>query len=197
VAFFDEEVATLDTSDEKWHILCNVNRNLHIMVRHCHGVAAYAPLYVHTFRLLQPHKLTEAERFNINCPDPARITNISDTLRYYRYRKALKQSDVADYIGIYRSTYIHYENGMATYPLDKLEMIAALFEIDITDLLDDYHFFLWQGQGKQLKTFRQENRLTQKDVAQHAKVAIGTVKRWESDKVVMSRTSWEKLFGEF
>jgi transcriptional regulator with XRE-family HTH domain len=152
---------------------------------------------VHTFRLLQPHKLTEAERFNINCPAPARLTKISDKLRYYRYRKALKQSDVADFAGIYRSTYIHYENGMATYPLDKLEMIAELFEIDIADLLDDYHLFLWQGQGRQLKAFRQENVLTQKDVAQLAKVAVGTVKKWESGKVVMSRTSWEKLFREF
>ena len=163
------------------------------MVRHYNGVAAYAPMYTHILKLLQPHKLTEAEKFNLDYPNPAMLTTIADKLRYYRYQKALKQNDAADYTGIFRSTYTHYENGMGTYPLDKLEKTAELLEVSIYDLLDDYHLFLWTGQGKQLKMLQKERALTQKAVAELMGVNIASVKRWEFEKVTIPKDIWRKL----
>ena len=195
MAFLVSEDVNHATLSEKWHIFTNINGRLRIMVHHCHGVASYAPLYIHSFKLLQPRKLVDAEKFNITFPNPATLTTISDKLRYYRHQKALMQREVADYAGIFRSTYIHYENGMGIYPLDRLEKIAELLDVSIMDLLDEYHVFLWNGQGKQLKALRKERALTQKDVAKLMCVNVTTVKRWEYEKAMMSRKTWEKLFG--
>ena len=47
------------------------------------------------------------------------------------------QREVANLVGIDRSTYIHYERGETEYfPLEIMEKIAALYSIPVTDLLD-------------------------------------------------------------
>ena len=87
--------------------------------------------------------LVEAEKFNIRFPDPSEITETADKLRWYRYRKALLQREVAEYAGIDRSTYIHYEEyGRDYYPLDKMEKIAEILGVPVTELLDEYNRFL-------------------------------------------------------
>jgi DNA-binding XRE family transcriptional regulator len=115
------KVAIPDTFDEKWRIFRHIDSRLKIMVRYYNGVVQYAPLYVHSFKLR--HRLA---------PEPAVLTTIADKLKHYRYAKALKQSDIADYAGIFRSTYIRYESGMENYPLDKLEKIAELQTYSMT-----------------------------------------------------------------
>ena len=55
---------------------------------------------------------------------------------------------LADYAGIDRSTYVHYEEyGKDLYPLEHMEKIAQLFEVPVDTLLDDYNLFLMNGQG--------------------------------------------------
>ena len=51
--------------NEKWRPLADIGGHLKMMVRNANGVVDYAPLYVHSFDLLQPHKLVDAEKFNI------------------------------------------------------------------------------------------------------------------------------------
>ena len=80
------------------------------MTRYAFDVVSYAPLYIHSFRLVQPHTLVEAEKFNLVYTDPTQIDNIADKLRWYRYQHGLLQRDVADYAGLDRSTYSGYEN---------------------------------------------------------------------------------------
>lgn len=65
------------------------------------------------------------------------ITEIADKLRWYRYQKGLRQRDAADYAGIDRSTYIHYEEaGRDYYPKEHMERLAELFEVPLETLLD-------------------------------------------------------------
>ena len=73
------------------------------MTRYALDVVSYAPLYIHSFRLVQPHTLVEAEKFNLIYTDPTQIDNIADKLRWYRYQHGLLQRDVADYAGLDRS----------------------------------------------------------------------------------------------
>ena len=68
-----------------------------LMVRHAIKAVTYAPLYIHSFRLVQPHTLVEAEKFNLRYTDPSQIDNTPDKLRWYRYQKGLLQRDVAEY----------------------------------------------------------------------------------------------------
>ena len=79
------------------------------MVRHAIRAITYSPLYIHSFRLVQPHTLVEAEKFNLRYSDPSQIDNTPDRLRWYRYQKGLLQRDVAEYVGMDRSTYSSYE----------------------------------------------------------------------------------------
>jgi transcriptional regulator with XRE-family HTH domain len=151
------------------------------MVRHSIESVFNAPLYIHRFQLLLPHHQVEAEKFI--CIDPDKLINTSDKLRYYRHKKALLQREVADYVGIDRSTYIHYENDSDYYQPDKLVKIAELLEVDISNLLDDYNAFLYQGQGLQIRDLRKTMKLTQREFGKRFGAHAGTVKRWESDKI--------------
>ena len=77
-----------------------------------------------------------------------------------------------------------YETGERDYyPPDKLSKIAELLNVDITELLDDYNRFLFDGQGEQIRKFRKRNRLTQADLARMLNVHVGTVKKWEKETV--------------
>ena len=92
-----------------------------VMTRYALDVVSYAPLYIHSFRLVQPHTLVEAEKFNLIYTDPTQIDNIADKLRWYRYQHGLLQRDVADYAGLDRSTYSGYENTRRDYyPIEKM-----------------------------------------------------------------------------
>ena len=82
---------------EKWRPICHVGSNLTLMVRHTIRAITYSPLYIHSFRLVQPHTLVEAEKFNLRYTDPSQIDNTPDKLRWYRYQKGLLQRDVAEY----------------------------------------------------------------------------------------------------
>ncbi|MDE6280467.1 MAG: helix-turn-helix transcriptional regulator [Oscillospiraceae bacterium] len=122
------------------------------MVLHTNEAVRYAPLYIHSFQLVQPHTLVEAEKFNIHYSDPSQIHNTPDKLRWYRYKHGLRQRDVAEYAGIERSTYSSYEeNGRDHYPIGTMRKIAELFSIPVTELLDEFNLFLYHGQGQRIK----------------------------------------------
>lgn len=123
--------------------------------------------------MILPHKFQDAEKFNLQFSDFSEITETADKLRWLRYQKGLRQRDVADYAGIYRSTYIHYEEyGKDFYSPKHMEKIAQLFEVPVERLLDDYNLFLRNGQGKQIKAIRMKLGLTQREYADKPYVAV-------------------------
>ena len=67
------------------------------------------------------------------------------------------------------------------------------FQIEPTELLDDYHLFLYHGQGAQIKRLRKSLNLTQSQFANYIDVPLGTLKKWEQDRVNIQRTTYEKL----
>ena len=165
------------------------------MVRHLTQVVEFAILIIRSFPLLQSHFQVEAEKLNLQYPDPSEIKNTADKLRWYRHRKSLLQKDVADYAGIDRSTYIHYEDASRDYyPVDKLEKIAQLLEVDIVDLMDDYNLFLYRGQGKQIQAKREALGMTVVQYAKYLGVPVTKLRRWESNQVQIFKSTWEKYF---
>ena len=108
-------------SGEKWGVFGCICSNMIVMSRYTNNAVVYAPFYIHSFRLVHPHTIVEAEKFNIRYSDPSKINNIPDWLRWYRYRCGLRQRDVADYAGIDRSTYSGYEEFVRDYyPIENL-----------------------------------------------------------------------------
>ena len=172
---------------------------MYLLYSHRANGTIFMPLYIHTIRLLKPRNNREGEKFNLLYTNPAGIANVSDKLKYYRYQKALYQSDVANYVGMDRGTmdrgtYSGYEeNARDYYPPEMMDKISALFEIDVYELLDDYNRFLYDGQGQQIKAIRKQLQITQKDLAIMMNVDLYKVKRWEQDKVRMFKGTWEKL----
>ncbi|GAB6957931.1 helix-turn-helix domain-containing protein [Ruminococcus champanellensis] len=127
-------------------------------------------------------------------PDPQNISTISGKLKWYRFHNGLHQQDVCKAVGIDRTTYSRYEDTVLdTYSLDKLTQIANFFQIEPTELLDDYHLFLYHGQGAQIKRLRKSLNLTQSQFANYIDVPLGTLKKWEQDRVNIQRTTYEKL----
>lgn len=168
---------------------------MYIMVRHITEGTEYYPLIYLSFPLLAPHTLVEAEKFNIQYPMPDLIANTADKLRWYRYRKALRQRDVADYAGIFRNTYSSYEEtGRDYYPIEKMKLIAELLEVPVTELLDDYNMFLFNGQGKQIREKRIQLNMTQQEYADYLGVNLWNLKDWEQDQVQIVKSTWEKFF---
>lgn len=167
------------------------------MVRSLSGNIQFAPLLILHFPLLMPRKMLDAQKFYLRFEGPVQMTEIADKLRWYRYRKALLQKDVADYIGIDPKTYLKYEEyGRDRYPISSMSRLAELYEIPLEELLDAYHLFLLRGQAEQLKTLRESKKLTQKEFAESIGVPLGKYKHWEQGKVQISKSNWKKYFCE-
>lgn len=164
------------------------------MTKFMDGQTVCAPLYIHSFCVGKAKQATRASRFLLQNQDPQISPNIGDRIRYFRYRSGLLQKDIIAAIGVDRSTYIHYEKGMVHYPLDKLSTIAELLGVDIQLLLDDYHRFLYEGQGRQIRAIRKTKGLSRKELAKDLGVHAGTVKRWELGTIKVTRSIYEQLF---
>ena len=96
--------------------------------------------------------------------------------------------------GIYRSTYIHYENKEHDlYDLDYLQLIADIYKIDFTCLLDDYMMFMYKGQGKQIKALRKALGLTQDKLANLFNTPKSNVKHWEHERSIMKYYNFIKI----
>ena len=137
------KVAERVSFEAKWRLLARVGVRCYILISNVSGAVKVAPLQILQFPVILPHKFQDAEKFNLQFPDFSEITEMPDKLRWLRYQKGLRQRDVADYAGIDRSTYVHYEEyGKDLYPLEHMERIAQLFEVPVESLLDDYNLFL-------------------------------------------------------
>lgn len=64
-------------------------------------------------------------------------TIIGNNLKKFREVNYLTQSKVAEYLGIQRSTYSHYESGYREAPLDVLEKAAVLFGCELCRIFED------------------------------------------------------------
>ena len=193
-AFLEEKEADCAPFSFKWQVWRKAGDNLWLMAKQSKDGYMFAPLYVHSFHFLRPHKLTEAEKFNIRYPDPSKIPTVADKLRYYRYKKSLLQRDVARHIGIDRGTYARYEETDDFIPIDNLIKIAELFEIDPQELiLDDYSRFLFEGQGWQIRAIRKGMGMTQNEFGRLMGVHGGTVKKWEAERLQFQRATYERL----
>ncbi len=187
----------MDTQKDIWHPILKINDNLVVMAKHEFKNIVYALLYKHTFSFVTPRKLLESEIFNIKYQNPKDIHTIAEKLRYYRHKKGLLQKDVAKYVNINPSTYISYESvNRDYYPIDILKKIANLYQINVTELMDEYNLFIYYGQGKKLKELINNLNWTKKDIAKKLRIHAKTITSWENEKVRMSKNTYIKIFKD-
>ena len=196
--FFGAYDANQVPNDEKWRVFHNLGRHSYLMVQNISGEVKFSPLFIHSFQLLAPHHLLESEKFNIRFSDPSQITEIADKLRWYRYRKALLQREIAELIGIDRSTYIRYEEyGHDYYPIEHMKKLADLYGVPVTELLDEFNLFLYNDQGKQIREIRNRLGLSRKEYAKIIGVHPGSLKKWELNTVRIFKSTWERYFRSY
>lgn len=179
-----------------WHLLNQISNNFYVLSKrnNAHGIK-YALVYVFNFRVVYPHWNTKAEMLFYKYPDPSKIPTVAERLQYYRHKKSLLQKDVAKAVEIDRTTYTSYENiNHRNYPLNILQKIANLFEIDTVALLDDYNYFLYNGQAKQILDKRKSLGLTQYRFGELYGVSVRTVRGWEKNRIQISKKVWERIY---
>ena len=135
--------------------------------------------------------------FNRQYHSYADIDNVPDRLRWCRHQLGLMQAEVAQIIGASRSLYIHMENGVCEKSSSQImDKLAALYQVPITDLLDEYNLFLYQGQGWQVKAFRESRGMSVLQFAESLGVYATTVCKWEADQARMFKRTWELIFQQ-
>ncbi|WP_279000190.1 helix-turn-helix domain-containing protein [[Clostridium] scindens] len=64
----------------------------------------------------------------------------------------------------------------------------------MSELLDTYHLFLYQHQISSLKSFRKDNSLTQRQLADILGVSRTTLQCWENGYRNLPKDIYKKLF---
>ena len=196
-AFMVENRPPQRKKEPKWRILTQTSENMYILCSTSDGHVRYAPLYIHSFRLIAPRKLLEAQLFNQQYQNYEDIPNVQDRLRWCRHHMGLMQKEVAELIGISRGHYIDFEVGYVDhYPKEIVDKLAALYGVPADDFLDDYNRFLYKGQGKVLQEYRESFGLKRKQFARIINLDPGTLLIWERDEKIMFKKSWEKYFKD-
>jgi len=155
----------------------------------------YAPLYLYEFSLKIPHKVAEAQALYCEYQTYDDIKRIEDRLRWCRMKRGLKQEDVADLIGVKRQVYQDWEiGGVSCIPRTYIDKLAEIFEISKDDLMDEYTKFIYDGQGTRLRNFRKGLGLNQKEYAKLLGIHESNYRKWENEKTMISRKSWERFF---
>ena len=174
-----------------------MSERLYIMRRYSNGVPNYAPLYVHSFRLIAPRKFAEARTLYRRYRALADIDNTPERLRWCRHSMGLMQKEVAARIGVSRAVYVDMETGAVDHcPAAVADRLSALYGVPVERLLDGYNLFLYHGQAAQIREYRKRTGLSRKAFARLLGVSDSSVRAWESGRVQVSRQSWEKCFKD-
>ena len=154
-----------------------------------------APLLVRSFRLITPHRLKDAQLFAEKFRDDQQVKEMPDKLRWLRYSKGLLQSEVAEMIGVTRAVYGDIESGITQIiPPEAASRLAQLYEVPVTELMDAYNRFLYDGQAVRIRSYRESLGLKRKSFARTMGIPVRSLQEWERGEKVVSRKSWERYF---
>lgn len=182
------------TFSSKWIPVFHIGRHMVIMQRYYHSSFCYAPFYIFTCSIPDSKLSHETQQILNEYSDFHLIPHTSGKLRWLRCQRDLYQEEVSAYIGLDRGTYANYETPSRTsYPIDKLQKLAQLYQVPVTELMDEYNLFLFHGQGQQLSNLRKHLGFTQKKFALLLGVSRNTFFRWEHDQKTMQKNTWLKI----
>lgn len=116
--------------------------------------------------------------------------NIGEILRNLRTLNNLTQKDIANILGITRSTYKDYELNISIIPIKHLVKISEYYNVSIDYILNLNNKNKYPNSleisyikaGQRLKEFRQENKITQKDLARTFNIAFSAIGHYEKGR---------------
>ena len=105
------------------------------------------------------------------------------------------QTDAAEIAGVTRAVYIDIECGTTQHiPLEMVQRLAEFYDVPVIDFLDEFNRFLYDGQGKRIRVYRESLGLGKKAFARKLGIPIRCLQEWENDRKVISKKSWERYF---
>lgn len=130
-----------------------------------------------------------------------------EKMKDIRFEFEIKQKDMADILGVARSTYNQYEQQYDIIPLKILNEFCNYFNISIDYILgftedrqydDTKKEINLKISGQRLRKLRRENKLTQQELANKFKIANSTISLYErGHKLISTATLYSiaKLFN--
>jgi|GEM_PF-870806 len=178
-----------------WTPFTQISENMYLMVKHTNDVIKFAPLAICSFRLVLPRRQDELELYNLVYSSPDEIDNVGDKIKWYRLRKGFTQLEMAEKLNMDRLQYQNFEAGQKDYyNFKKLERVASILDVPFVQLLDEYHRFIYDGQGQAVLQLRKSLHLTQEEFGKQLGINRTTIKNWELEQDRMLKSSWEKVF---
>ena len=87
------------------------------------------------------------------------------------------------------------ETGACThYPAAVMDKLAALYQVQVEELLDEYNRFLYRGQARQIIALRGKLGLSRTAFARQFGISERSLRAWESGEKVISKGCWERCF---
>ena len=77
---------------------------------------------------------------------------------------------------------------------EKAERLAQFYNLPMTDFLDAFNRFLYDGQANRIRAYREASGLGKKPFSRKMGIPIRCLQEWESGRKVISRKSWERYF---
>lgn len=117
-----------------------------------------------------------------------------EKMRSIRDEKELKQRELAEILGVDRSTYAGWEIGKDTIPLRKLFALSNYYKMSIDYItgLSKKNDYSYNGNkidplvvGSNLKTFRKNNKLKQRDLFEMLNITSSSYSVYENGKVLI------------
>ncbi len=135
--------------------------------------------------------------YNIQYHSFSRQTTLGDKIRYVRLHAGLTIEQLAQMIGVDRSTLIRYEHNDISEDFCDTSVLISIEDccnVERYTLFSDYLLFYELGKLKQL---RQQYNVTQKQLGLHLGFNHKTVSRWEQKKCRPPRKTWQSTLEYF
>ena len=121
------------------------------------------------------------------------IDMISERLKDIREDNDLKQTDMAEILKTSQANYSRWESGVEFIPLKKLTILCNYFDVSMdyvigltrNDKGNGKHNLDSKVIGKNLKTLRNNFKITQKDLANLLHTSQSTLSAYESGKTIL------------
>lgn len=129
---------------------------------------------------------------------PEMTMSLGGQIKYYRKLKGLSQEELGEAVGITKFGIRHIENDeLLLVNLSLVDKLVAYLGIEDKVYYDDYIEFIKNNPAAQLKTYRKKKNITMYQLSKLMNTAYSTVKKWENNKSVISRSSYQKLMELF
>lgn len=93
--------------------------------------------------------------------------------------------------------YIDMETGACEHiPAAVIDKLAKLYGVPVSNLLDGYNRFLYEGQARQIQALRQRAGLSRAAFARKTGISESSLRAWETETKTISKKCWERYFRE-